>query len=99
MDSDLEYFDDETCRLEPIADPCGPRLLAIHARAEWRRHFLQQPWTHRDAGGRTLTDTEILTSKRTRPHGDHTSPCRTLHLGVPDHADGARDRQSRARAH
>jgi len=26
MDYDLGYFDDETCRLEPIADPFGPRL-------------------------------------------------------------------------
>jgi len=26
MDYDLGYFDDETCRLEPIDDPFGPRL-------------------------------------------------------------------------
>ena len=26
MDYDLGYFDDETCRLEPIEDPFGPRL-------------------------------------------------------------------------
>ena len=26
MDYDLGYFDDETCRLEPIADPFGRRL-------------------------------------------------------------------------
>ena len=26
MEYDLGYFDDETCRLEPIADPFGPRL-------------------------------------------------------------------------
>jgi putative transposase len=26
MDYDLRYFDDETCRLEPIEDPFGPRL-------------------------------------------------------------------------
>ena len=26
MDYDLRYFDDETCRLEPIEDPFGSRL-------------------------------------------------------------------------
>jgi putative transposase len=26
MEYDLGYFDDETCRLEPIDDPFGPRL-------------------------------------------------------------------------
>ena len=26
MDYDLGFFDDETCRLEPIDDPFGPRL-------------------------------------------------------------------------
>jgi hypothetical protein len=26
---DLGYFDDETCRLEPIDDPFGPRLLPM----------------------------------------------------------------------
>jgi len=26
MEYDLSYFDDETCRLEPIDDPFGPRL-------------------------------------------------------------------------
>ncbi len=29
MESDLGYFDDETCRLEPIEDPFGPRLLPM----------------------------------------------------------------------
>jgi putative transposase len=29
MEYDLGYFDDETCRLEPIADPFGPRLLPM----------------------------------------------------------------------
>ena len=33
MDYDLGYFDDETCRLEPIADPFGPRLLPMSP--EW----------------------------------------------------------------
>ena len=27
MDYDLGYFDDETCRLEPIANPFSPRVL------------------------------------------------------------------------
>jgi hypothetical protein len=27
MDYDLGYFDDETCRLEPIANPFGPKVL------------------------------------------------------------------------
>jgi hypothetical protein len=27
MDDDLGYFDDETCRLEPIANPFGPKVL------------------------------------------------------------------------
>ena len=29
MDYDLGYFDDETCRLEPIEDPFGPKALPI----------------------------------------------------------------------
>ena len=29
MDDDLGYFDDETCRLEPIANPFGPKLLPM----------------------------------------------------------------------
>jgi hypothetical protein len=29
MDYDLGYFDDETCRLEPIADPFSPKVLPI----------------------------------------------------------------------
>jgi hypothetical protein len=28
-DYDLGYFDDETCRLEPIADPFGPKVLPM----------------------------------------------------------------------
>jgi hypothetical protein len=27
MDYDLGYFDDETCRLEPLAIPFGPKVL------------------------------------------------------------------------
>ena len=29
MHYDLGYFDDETCRLEPIENPFGPKLLPI----------------------------------------------------------------------
>jgi hypothetical protein len=29
MQYDLGYFDDETCRLEPIESPFGPKLLTI----------------------------------------------------------------------
>jgi putative transposase len=29
MDYDLGYFDDETCRLEPLANPFGPRVLPM----------------------------------------------------------------------
>ncbi len=29
MHSDLGYFDDETCRLEPIENPFGPTLLPM----------------------------------------------------------------------
>jgi putative transposase len=29
MDYDLGYFDDETCRLEPIANPFGPKELPM----------------------------------------------------------------------
>ena len=29
MHYDLGYFDDETCRLEPIEDPSGPKLLPM----------------------------------------------------------------------
>ena len=29
MDNDLGYFDDETCRLEPIDNPFQPKVLPI----------------------------------------------------------------------
>ena len=29
MDYDLGYFDHETCRLEPVANPFGPRVLQM----------------------------------------------------------------------
>ena len=29
MDYDLGYFDDETCRLEPLANPFGPKALPM----------------------------------------------------------------------
>lgn len=29
MDYDLGYFDDETCRLEPLANPFGPKMLPM----------------------------------------------------------------------
>ena len=29
MDYDLGYFDDETCRLEPLANPLGPSVLPM----------------------------------------------------------------------
>jgi hypothetical protein len=29
MDHDLGYFDDETCRLEPIENPFGPKVLPM----------------------------------------------------------------------
>jgi putative transposase len=29
MDYDLGYFDDEECRLEPLANPFGPKLLPM----------------------------------------------------------------------
>ena len=29
MDYDLGYFDDETCRLEPIENPIGPKVLPM----------------------------------------------------------------------
>jgi hypothetical protein len=29
MDYDLGYFDDETCRLEPLANPFGPKGLPM----------------------------------------------------------------------
>jgi len=29
MQYDLGYFDDETCRLEPIENPFGPKLLPV----------------------------------------------------------------------
>ena len=31
MHYDLGYFDDETCRLEPIENPFGPKLLPIRS--------------------------------------------------------------------
>ena len=33
MEDDLGYFDDETCRLEPIDNPFGPKLLPMSP--EW----------------------------------------------------------------
>ena len=29
MDDDLEYFDDETCRLERIDNPFGPKVFPM----------------------------------------------------------------------
>jgi hypothetical protein len=29
MHYDLGYFDDETCRLEPVANPFGPKVLPM----------------------------------------------------------------------
>jgi hypothetical protein len=29
MDYNLGYFDHETCRLEPLANPFGPRVLQV----------------------------------------------------------------------
>jgi putative transposase len=29
MEYDLGYFDDETCRLEPLANPFGPKVLPM----------------------------------------------------------------------
>jgi hypothetical protein len=29
MDYDLGYFDDQTCRLEPLENPFGPKLLLM----------------------------------------------------------------------
>ena len=29
MDYDPGYFDDQTCRLEPIEDPFGPKVLPM----------------------------------------------------------------------
>ena len=31
MQYDLGYFDDETCRLEPIENPFGPKLLPVRS--------------------------------------------------------------------
>jgi len=31
MEYDLGYFDDETCRLEPIENPFGPKVLPIRS--------------------------------------------------------------------
>jgi putative transposase len=31
MQDDLGYFDDETCRLEPIDNPFGPKVLPLRS--------------------------------------------------------------------
>ncbi len=31
MQYDLGYVDDETCRLEPIENPCGPKVLPVRS--------------------------------------------------------------------
>jgi hypothetical protein len=39
MHYDLGYFDDETCRLEPISNPFGPKVLPMSPewiRSKWR---------------------------------------------------------------
>jgi len=36
MDYDLGYFDDETCRLEPLDNPFGPRVLQLTGLAKPR---------------------------------------------------------------
>ena len=38
MDYDLHYFDHETCRLEPPANPFGPRVLQVSRIERSRRH-------------------------------------------------------------
>ncbi len=37
MDYDLGYFDDETCRLEPIKNPFGPNLLPMCSEQTFHR--------------------------------------------------------------
>jgi putative transposase len=34
MHYDLGYFGDETCRLEPIENPFGPKVLPMYLRVE-----------------------------------------------------------------
>jgi hypothetical protein len=34
MQYDLAYFDDETCRLKPIENPFGPKLLPVRSGSE-----------------------------------------------------------------
>jgi len=48
MDYDLGYFDDETCQLEPIDNPFGPKLLPMSPEWTTRKWLLgldsnQQP--------------------------------------------------------
>ena len=38
IDYDLGYIDDETCRLEPIANPFGPNVLPMSPAAGIKRH-------------------------------------------------------------
>jgi len=41
MDYDVGYFDDETCRLEPIDNPFGSKLLPMSP--EWTLRKLEAP--------------------------------------------------------
>src|SRR5439155_24027109 len=43
MQYDLDYFDDETCRLEPIENPFGPKVLPMSS--EGRAAAAAQPAT------------------------------------------------------
>ena len=49
MEYDLGYFDDETCRLEPITNPFGPKVLPLSPektppmQPEWTRKKLEAP--------------------------------------------------------
>jgi hypothetical protein len=47
MDYDLGYFDDQTCRLEPLENPFGragqaERLCSLEIDGQFNRRWLQQ---------------------------------------------------------
>jgi len=66
MDYDLGYFDDETCRLEPIENPFGPKGLPMSP--EWPRQDWAQPSRSkaRKVAGRSLAKAGAPAATRTR---------------------------------
>ena len=83
MDYDLGYFDDEICRLEPVENPFGPKVLPMSP--EWTK----------GGGVPTGIRTRVSALKGPRPRPlDDGDEGGTLHCGTcartPERRQGAR---------